>query len=113
MQQRLEADGYTPLPVALWLVRQIAQGLEALHASGWVHGDVKPENAIVGSRGHVTLVDRLSVFDIGDRTCHATHLVVRPGTKAQLSHGVLQQTLTSVIQISHLIELLSGERRIG
>jgi serine/threonine protein kinase len=57
MQQRLEAEGSTPLPVALWMVRQIAQALQALHAAGWVHGDVKPENTIIGSRGHVTLVD--------------------------------------------------------
>lgn len=46
-----------PLPVALWLVRQVAQALEALHTAGWVHGDVKPENVVVGPRGHVTLVD--------------------------------------------------------
>lgn len=57
MQQRLEAASPTPLPVALWLVRQVAQALEALHADGWVHGDVKPDNVIVGTRGHVTLVD--------------------------------------------------------
>lgn len=46
-----------PLPVALWLVRQIAQALDALHTAGWIHGDVKPENVIVGSRGHATLID--------------------------------------------------------
>lgn len=57
MQQHLASDTFTPLPVALWLVRQIAQALDALHAAGWVHGDVKPDNAIVGSRGHVTLID--------------------------------------------------------
>ncbi len=49
--------GSTPLPVALWLVRQIAQALDATHTSGWVHGDVKPDNVIVGIRGHVTLID--------------------------------------------------------
>lgn len=46
-----------PLPVALWLVRQTAQALDALHSAGWVHGDVKPENCMVGPRGHLTLVD--------------------------------------------------------
>ncbi len=46
-----------PLPVALWLTRQVAQALAALHQSGWIHGDVKPENVIVGNQGHVTLID--------------------------------------------------------
>jgi serine/threonine protein kinase len=45
------------LPVALWLVRQTAQALAALHDAGWIHGDVKPDNVIIGPRGHVTLVD--------------------------------------------------------
>lgn len=57
MQAMLNASETKPLPVALWLVRQVAQALNALHTAGWVHGDVKPENAIIGSRGHVTLVD--------------------------------------------------------
>ncbi len=57
MQLHLTSETFTPLPVALWLVRQVAQALDALHTAGWVHGDVKPENVIVGSRGHVTLVD--------------------------------------------------------
>lgn len=46
-----------PMPVLLWIVRQIAQALDALHVAGWVHSDVKPANVIVGPRGHVTLVD--------------------------------------------------------
>lgn len=57
MKHHLEVHIRKPLPVALWLVRQVAQALDALHASGWVHGDVKPENTMVGTRGHVTLVD--------------------------------------------------------
>ena len=57
MQESLHVDQEKPLPVALWLVRQTAQALDALHASGWIHGDVKPANVMVGSRGHVTLVD--------------------------------------------------------
>lgn len=57
MQSHLESTTSKPLPVALWLVRQLAQALVSLHTTGWVHGDVKPENSVVGSRGHVTLVD--------------------------------------------------------
>jgi eukaryotic-like serine/threonine-protein kinase len=57
MQVHLTCSPAKPLPVALWLVRQLAQALEAVHAAGWVHGDIKPANAMVGPRGHVTLID--------------------------------------------------------
>lgn len=57
LQAHLECDELKPLPVALWLVRQVAQGLSAIHDAGWVHGDVKPDNIMVGPSGHVTLID--------------------------------------------------------
>jgi eukaryotic-like serine/threonine-protein kinase len=46
-----------PLPVVLWAVRQAAQGLAALHAASWVHGDIKPENLLISEQGHVTVLD--------------------------------------------------------
>ena len=57
LQWHLQSEAQKPLPVALWLIRQAAQALDALHNIGWIHGDVKPENAVVGPRGHLTLVD--------------------------------------------------------
>jgi serine/threonine protein kinase len=57
MQAHLEMAQTKPLPVALWLVRQMAQALAAIHAAGWIHGDVKPDNVIVGPGGHVTMID--------------------------------------------------------
>lgn len=45
------------LPVILWMMRQAVEALEALHAEGWMHGDVKLENLLVTSEGHVTLLD--------------------------------------------------------
>lgn len=46
-----------PIPVSLWWVRQAAQALRAVHDSGWVHGDLTPNNLLVDPRGHVTLID--------------------------------------------------------
>jgi serine/threonine protein kinase len=57
MQHHLTCDQATPLPVAIWFVRQAAQALHFLHHAGWIHGDVKPANLMVGTLGHVTLVD--------------------------------------------------------
>jgi eukaryotic-like serine/threonine-protein kinase len=45
------------VPEALWIARQTAEALEALHAAGWMHGDVTPGNIHVSPTGHVTLLD--------------------------------------------------------
>ena len=45
------------IPHALWIARQVAEALDTLHANGWVHGDVKPENIHVDTTGHATLID--------------------------------------------------------
>lgn len=47
-----------PLPLALWIARQTAEALGALHdATGMIHSDVKPSNLMVGPDGHTTLLD--------------------------------------------------------
>ena len=53
----LAAGRRPPLPVALWLARQTAEALGALHVAGWMHGDVKPSNIFVSPSGHATLLD--------------------------------------------------------
>lgn len=53
----LPAAGRFIVPQALWIARQTAEGLQALHQHGWLHGDVKPANIIVSANGHATLVD--------------------------------------------------------
>jgi len=36
---------------------QAAQGLKAMHAMGWAHCDIKPNNILRSERGHVTVID--------------------------------------------------------
>lgn len=55
--ERLRANRPFPLPTALWIARQVAEGLAALDDAGWIHGDVKPANVVVSAEGHVTLLD--------------------------------------------------------
>ncbi len=44
-------------PAALQFLLQLASALEAVHGAGYVHGDVKPENAMVADDGGLKLLD--------------------------------------------------------
>jgi serine/threonine-protein kinase len=45
------------VPRALWIARQAAQALAAMHEAGWLHLDVKPANIMLDPSGHCTLID--------------------------------------------------------
>jgi serine/threonine protein kinase len=61
------------LGVALLIVRQVAEALEALHRAGWLHGDVKPGNVRVGTTGHATLLDLGLARQLGSEACSARY----------------------------------------
>ncbi len=50
-------DGALPPDDAAALISQVADGLDAVHAAGLVHRDVKPHNVIVGEDGDAYLTD--------------------------------------------------------
>jgi CheY-like chemotaxis protein len=50
-------DGRLPVPRALKILQQIAAGTDALHASGIVHGDLKPSNVLVGEGDVAKIID--------------------------------------------------------
>ena len=57
MREALDYHGALPVEHALWVTRQLAQALHALHRNGWSHADIKPNNVYVADTGHVTLLD--------------------------------------------------------
>ena len=57
LSQRLTAGERLSVPVALWIARQAAEALDALHQAGWMHADVKPSNLFLSPDGHATLLD--------------------------------------------------------
>ncbi len=54
---RLEREQVLPARPALWIARQLAEGLAAMHRRGYLHGDVKPANVFLAPSGHATLID--------------------------------------------------------
>lgn len=57
LQQRIERDRRLPVGEVIRLVAEIAAGLDALHAAGIVHRDVKPANVMLDERGSALLTD--------------------------------------------------------
>jgi serine/threonine-protein kinase len=56
-------------PHALWIARQAAEALRALHQADWLHVDVKPGNMFISPDGHVTLFDLGFALRLNSRDC--------------------------------------------
>ncbi len=57
LRRRLRRDYALELPTALWIARQAAEALAALHRKGFLHGDVKPDNLRLVTAGQAVLLD--------------------------------------------------------
>ena len=57
LEARLASDGRMTLEDVVRVVAHVASGLDALHAGGIVHRDVKPSNVIIDETGSANLTD--------------------------------------------------------
>jgi serine/threonine-protein kinase len=51
------SDAMPPVDEALGLLDQVCKGLKAVHDSGTVHGDLKPNNVLIGPASRVAIAD--------------------------------------------------------
>jgi serine/threonine protein kinase len=59
----LEQDGPLPPPAAAWIIAQVASALDAAHAAGLTHRDVKPSNVLI--TGHAQSLPFAYLTDFG------------------------------------------------
>lgn len=57
LRRRLRRDYRLDVPEAVWICRQVAQALVALHRKGFIHGDIKPDNIHLTKQGNAVLLD--------------------------------------------------------
>jgi serine/threonine protein kinase len=57
LRRRLKREQRLDVRTSLWITRQMAEALLALHQAGFVHGDVKPDNIRLVDDGTATLID--------------------------------------------------------
>ncbi|HEV2970756.1 MAG TPA: serine/threonine-protein kinase [Pirellulales bacterium] len=97
---------------ALWIARQTAEGLSAMHRHGYLHGDVKPANIFLARNGHLTLLDLGFARAFGETGSAANRLVL--GTINYLAPELLTSALaaderTDIFSLGIvLFEMLAG-----
>jgi serine/threonine-protein kinase len=103
------------VPLALWIARQVADGIDALFtATGMIHADVKPANILVSATGHATLID----FGFVQSPSEASRWPTRPlaGTLAYIAPEMVTSALAATPRSDiyslgvTLYEMLTGRR---
>jgi serine/threonine-protein kinase len=107
--------GRIGVPLALWIARQVAEGLTALFdATNMIHTDVKPDNILISPTGHATLID----FGFVQTPAEASQWATRPlaGTLAYIAPEMVTSALAAGPQADiyslgvTLYEMLTGMR---
>ena len=57
LRQRMRREYRLDVPTTLWIGRQIAEALAALHRASFLHGDVKPDNIHLAADSRAVLID--------------------------------------------------------
>jgi serine/threonine protein kinase len=100
-----------PVSRALSIVRQAVEALAALHAAGWLHGQVRPEHILLSPQGGVILIDLTLARRLETAECTATAPTISAAIYAP-PETALNPRLTAAAEIYSLgivlFEILAG-----
>jgi serine/threonine-protein kinase len=86
----LSPSGALPVPLALSIARQIAEGLGAAHAKGMVHRDIKPENILM-ARDAAAWLPKIADFGIVATKESSTAYTRTGGTLLTMAYAAPEQ----------------------
>lgn len=112
LREELRRRGQFGLAEALWVARQVAEAIGAIHQAGYYHGDLKPSNLFWAPNGHVTLLDlgfarRLpEARAISEELVAGTYLYMAPEVFGSVYASGVQSDIYSLGVV--LFELFAG-----
>lgn len=114
----LEGRAFCPPAVVLPLLRQVAAGIDHAHASGVIHGDIKPENILLGGAPRAAQLADFGVgrhFVVEDAVATSTRIVTRPSgvSSAYLSPEQLLKNESSPRSDLYSLALVAYELLTG
>ncbi|MGC5614633.1 serine/threonine-protein kinase [Georgenia sp. Z1491] len=112
----LTREGTLPPTTLIRILVQVLDGLQAAHAAGVVHRDVKPANVLVSARGTVKITDFGISRAVGQETMTSAGMVM--GTPEylapELARGATAGPAADLYAVGVIaVEALTGERPFG
>jgi len=79
LKEKIQREGVLEEKTAMGLINQLLDAVEAVHAEGMLHRDIKPDNILVTPEGRVVLIDFGSAREFAEGKTTSQTAMITPG----------------------------------